>query len=156
MSTLEYKGYHGSIEIDLESYILHGKILFVTDLVTYEGTSVTEVETQFKSAVNDYLETCQQLGREPQQPFSGSFNVRVGSTLHKNATMRALRDGVKLNAIVVTALEQYLAGNTVKHSHTHEHNVTVNVNATKSFGPVTYSNDPVLTQQLEMSTNVHH
>jgi predicted HicB family RNase H-like nuclease len=156
MSTLEYKGYHGSIEIDLESSILHGKILFVTDLVTYEGTSVSDVETEFQSAVDDYLETCQQLGRDPQQPFSGLFNVRVGPTLHRNAAMRAYRDGVKLNAVVVTALEQYLAGNTVKHSHTHEHKVTVHMNETKSLGPFTYGEAQALTQQLEMSTNVHH
>jgi len=154
MSSMEYKGYHGSVEIDFESGVLYGKILFVTDLVTYEASSVSDVTKEFHSAVDDYLETCKEMGRDPQQPFSGLFNVRVGPTLHRAAAMRAQRDGVKLNAVVVTALEQYLEGTTVKHSHTHDHHVTVKVAETKSLLPFTYSKDQKLTQQLGMSTNV--
>lgn len=72
MSTMEYKGYQGSIEIDLETDLLFGKILFVNDLVTFEAKTVPALRKAFQEAVNDYLETCRQLGRESQKPWENA------------------------------------------------------------------------------------
>lgn len=113
MSTMAYKAYQGSVEFDLETDILFGKILFVSDLVTYEAKTVPALRKAFQEAVDDYLQTCQRLGREAQQPFSGVFNVRVGPDLHRSAAVKAQKDGVKLNAVMVTALEQYLNGGAI-------------------------------------------
>lgn len=157
MTTLEHKGYQGSVEIDVETGVLFGKILFVTDLVTYEATTVPALQNEFRAAVDDYLETCQQLGRDPQQPCSGLFNVRVGPTLHRAAAIRAQKDGVKLNAVMVSALEQYLADATIKHAHTHDHIVTVKVvslSEVKKPELRIYSTDQP--QQFEMQTYVTH
>ena len=107
MTLLDYKGYQGSVEADLDTGTLFGKVLFVNDLVTYEGTTLPELQVQFRASVEDYLQTCQSLARDPQQPCNGVFNVRVSPGLHRSASIRALRDGVKLNAVVVSALEQY-------------------------------------------------
>lgn len=157
MTTLEYKGYLGSVEIDVETGVLFGKILFVTDLVTYEATTVPALQNEFQVAVDDYLETCQQLGRDPQQSCSGLFNVRVGPALHRAAAIRAQKDGVKLNAVVVSALEQYLTDATIKHAHTHDHIVTVKVvslSEVKKPELRMYSTDQP--QQFEMHTYVTH
>jgi len=159
MTTLEYKGYQGSAEIDVETGLLIGKILFVTDLVTYEAATVPALQNEFQTAVDDYLETCEQIGRDPQQPCSGLFNVRVGPVLHRAAAIRAQKDGVKLNAVIVSALEQYLAPTTIQHAHTHDHNVTiklVSLSGVKSLVPYIYSTGPSLTQQFGMNTNVTH
>ena len=37
MKILEYKGYHGSVTPDMERGVLRGKLLFISDLVTYEA-----------------------------------------------------------------------------------------------------------------------
>jgi len=151
MHTMEYKGYQGSIEIDLASGLLFGKLLFVNDLVTFEAKTVPALRKAFQEAVNDYLQTCRQLKRNPQQPCSGIFNVRVGPALHRAATIRAQQDGVKLNAVMVTALEQYLEGGTVK--HTHDHNVTVRlVSLTEVMKPDLGVYSVGETQQFEMNT----
>lgn len=120
MTTLEHKGYQGSVEVDIDTGVLFGKLLFVNDLVTYEAATVPEIQREFQAAVEDYLQTCQALGRSPEQPCSGAFNVRVGPRLHRAASIRAQKDGVKLNAVMVSALEQYL-NDAVK--PTHRHNV---------------------------------
>lgn len=159
MTTLEYKNYQGSISVDLDTGVLFGKILFVNDLVTYEALTVASLQQEFQAAVDDYLKTCQQLGREAQQPCSGVFNVRVGPTLHRAAVVRAQKDDVKLNSVVVSALEQYLSGTTIKHSHTHDHNVTVthvSLTEVKSLEPRTYNTDQWLPHQFEMHTHVSH
>ena len=159
MSTLEHNGYQGSIEVDVGTDLLFGKILFVNDLVMYEAKTVPDLRKEFQAAVDDYLVTCQELGRDPQQPCGGVFNVRVGHALHRAAAVRAHKDGVKLNAVVVSALEQYLADATIKHAHTHTHDHIVTVKLTslsdvKSPGMRTYSTGQV--QQFEMNTYVTH
>ena len=40
----------------------------------------------------------------------GSFNVRMGSELHRRAALCAKAKGANLNQVVKEALEQYLAG----------------------------------------------
>jgi len=157
MSTLEHNGYQGSIEVDVGTDLLFGKILFVNDLVTYEAKTVPDLRKEFQAAVDDYLVTCQQLGRDPQQPCGGVFNVRVGPALHRAAAVRAHKDGVKLNAVVVNALEQYLADATINHTHTYDHIVTVKLTSlsdVKSPGVRTYSSEKM--QQFEMNTHATH
>lgn len=108
MDYLTYKGYTGSKVIDEESDVLHGKILFIDDLVTYEGERPSELKAAFEEAVDDYIATCKVIGKEPQRPYTGSFNVRVTPELHRAAAQRAVQDGIKLNRVVVSALESYL------------------------------------------------
>jgi predicted HicB family RNase H-like nuclease len=49
----EYKGYSGTVEASIEDGVLHGKILFVSDLVTYEADTVTALKSEFEAAVDD-------------------------------------------------------------------------------------------------------
>jgi predicted HicB family RNase H-like nuclease len=63
MDKLEYKGYRGSIEYDEENKCLCGKVLGLTkDSITYEGSTVEELESDFKAGIESYLEGCQELG----------------------------------------------------------------------------------------------
>jgi predicted HicB family RNase H-like nuclease len=88
--------------------ICRGKILFIDDLVTYEATSPTELQTEFVAAVDDYIDTCTTLGREPQKPLRGQFNVRIPPALHRAAALRALADNVSLNDVAVRALDAFV------------------------------------------------
>ncbi|MCO5119186.1 MAG: type II toxin-antitoxin system HicB family antitoxin [Burkholderiaceae bacterium] len=85
-----------------------GRILFIDDLVTYEANTPDLLQKEFEAAVDDYVETCAQVGKAPQRPFKGLFNVRVPPALHRAAALRAARDGVALNEVVVKALTMYL------------------------------------------------
>lgn len=105
---LKYKGYQGSIEPDLENDVLYGKVLFVKDLITYEADSIKGIKEAFEVAIDDYLETCEALDKQPDQSFSGSFNVRVGPHLHRKAVIAAYRQDIKLNVLVRQALEEKL------------------------------------------------
>ena len=105
---LTHKGYLGSVQYSEEDRVFHGKIEFIRSLVSYEGTDVNSLETAFKEAVDDYLELCEEQGKEPEQPFKGSFNVRTGTDLHRQAALYAQKNGLNLNKVVVEALKQYL------------------------------------------------
>lgn len=136
---LTYKKYNGSIEIDLESGCLHGKILFIKDLVTYEADSVGQLKVEFQAAVDDYLETCEQLGREPQKAYSGTFNVRFGPDLHKEVAVCAYLSGTTLNDFIKTAAKEKITTDTKVHKHVHEHVIkAVVVDQSTSSVPVQY------------------
>lgn len=57
---LSYKGYTGAVAFDDEAGILHGEVLGLRDVVTFEGSSVSEVEKAFRDSVDDYLEFCEE------------------------------------------------------------------------------------------------
>jgi len=109
MDILNYKGYEGTAEVDMSSHCCRGKLLFIDDLVTYEAETPAGLQREFELAVDDYLETCASVGKEPQRPFKGLFNVRISPDLHRSAALRAVADGVFLNEVVVAALKHYLA-----------------------------------------------
>lgn len=108
MNKLKYKDYQGSVEFDADRMVLRGKILFVADLVTYEAPSAQGLQDEFEAAVDDYLETCKALGRAPQKPFSGVFNVRIEPDCHKALAQIAAEDGRTLNATASEAIRQYV------------------------------------------------
>ena len=105
---IEYKGYIGSVRFSAEDDVFHGKLQGIRDLVTYEGTDVASLKQSFSEAIEDYLETCKKRGKTPEQPYRGSFNVRVGRELHKRAAVFATEHNQKLNSVVSEALEKYL------------------------------------------------
>lgn len=93
----EYKGYLGSAEVSLEDNILHGKLLYITDVISYAADSPKELEAAFRTAVDEYLETCEECGDEPNVPFKGVFNVRLGPELHRACALAAEHAGTSLN-----------------------------------------------------------
>ena len=109
MSTmLEYKGYLGSVEYNDADEMLHGRLEFIRDLVTYEGMDAKSLKAAFYEAVDDYLELCEAEGRKPDIPLKGSFNIRPGRDLHRRAMLYAKRRGMNLNTVVSDALRRYL------------------------------------------------
>ena len=108
MNKLKYKDYQGSVEFDADRLVLRGKILFITDLVTYEANDAKGLKQEFETSVDDYIETCRSLGREPKKAFSGIFNVRIEPDCHKALAQIAADDGRTLNSIVAEGLRCYV------------------------------------------------
>ncbi len=101
---LQYKDYYASVHFSSEDEVFYGKILGIDDLVNFEGASVKELKKAFREAVDDYLETCKELGKEPNKTYKGSFNVRIPTDLHKAAAVFAASNNVSLNDFVKTAI----------------------------------------------------
>jgi len=127
---LKHKGYSGTVEISMEDGVLHGKVLFVADLITYEAETPGALKIAFEEAVEDYLATCDQIGKDPDRPASGVFNVRTGEERHQALILRSAREGVALNALVNQAIDLLLNSTQVEHNHHHEHAVTVTLKPT--------------------------
>ena len=105
---LKYKGQIGSIEHDLDRGVLYGKLLFIQDLVTYEAESLRGLEQEFRMSVDEYLTDCADMGIEPNKPFNGSFNIRIGRELHRKLALKASGEGMGLNEAVQRAVENFI------------------------------------------------
>jgi predicted HicB family RNase H-like nuclease len=105
---MEYRGYVGKVEIDNEAGILHGDVINIRDVITFEGTSVDGIQQAFRESVDDYLDLCTQRGESPEKPFSGKFVVRVPAELHRQAYIQAKLADKSLNGWVTDVLQTVL------------------------------------------------
>lgn len=112
-SFLKYKDYIGSVEHDIDGGYLHGKILFIDDCIIYDGNTIPELKKSFEDAVDEYLELCNEIGKQPEKTCSGTFNVRITPELHRQCIKIAYLKGIKLNTLVFSALEHYCESNGV-------------------------------------------
>lgn len=119
---LEYKGYIASVEFDADDKCLFGKIEHINDLIMFDGNDSQEIEKAFHEAVDSYLAFCQERGKEPNQSFKGSFNIRPGVALHRKAAVEAKRRRISLNDLVTKSIEAFIDNETTVH---HEHKVLV-------------------------------
>ena len=102
--TLEYKGYVAEVGFSPDDEVFYGKIFGLNDLVIFEADSAKKIKQSFIEAVEDYLETCAELGKEPEKTFKGSFNIRTTSELHKAAVLHATKKQQSLNEFVNKAI----------------------------------------------------
>lgn len=109
---MEYKGYVGQVELDAEASLLHGEIVNIRDVVTFQGRSVEELQTAFRESVDDYLAFCAERGEEPDKPFSGKFLTRIDPVLHRQASAAAASAGKSLNAWLTEQIERAVIAET--------------------------------------------
>lgn len=105
---MKYKGYHGQVNYDDEAKLFHGEIVGLRDVITFQGTSVNELEQAFKDSIDEYLDFCQELSRTPEKPFSGRLVLRIPPEVHEKAAYEAKRSGVSLNAWLKAGIQHLL------------------------------------------------
>ena len=94
---MTYKDYYGSVEYSPADDCLHGRLLNINDIITYEGSSLAEIKTAFRESVDDYLAFCVETGKSPDKPFSGKVMFRIDPAIHAKAALAAQLKGISLN-----------------------------------------------------------
>lgn len=107
-SLMKYKGYHAKIEFDSDDNIFIGHVLGINDSLNFHGNSVVDLTKEFHNSVDNYLDYCKQIGKEPEKEFRGTFNVRINPEMHKRAALEAADEGVTLNQFVSEAIRERL------------------------------------------------
>ena len=107
---MEYKGYVGSMEFSEKDEVFYGKVQGIRSLISYEGTTASELVTDFHEAVDDYLSVCKEEGTSPEIAYRGSLNVRFkNSDTHRRAAVYAIMHEQSLNSFIEEAVEEKLA-----------------------------------------------
>jgi predicted HicB family RNase H-like nuclease len=102
---LKYRGYTGHAEFDDEARLFHGEVLDLRDVITFQGTSVEELENGFRDSIDDYLEFCEERSEEPDRPFSGRLMLRLPPNVHRNVYVRARQEGKSINQWIAEKLK---------------------------------------------------
>jgi len=106
---LKYKNFVATVKYSDEDEAFIGRIEGINSVVSFEGQSVEELRTAFHEAAESYLDFCHRKGiAETQKSYTGRFNVRINSELHRRAALSAKLHGRTLNAFVKEAIEQRL------------------------------------------------
>lgn len=106
---MNYKGYIGYVEHDEEADILFGRVLNTNDVITFEGKSIEEIKQAFQDSVDDYLEFCKELGKEPEKTFSGKLLYRTTPKVHRQITIAATKQNKSINAWLDEAIKLALS-----------------------------------------------
>jgi len=106
---MEYKGYIGIVNFDSDAKIFHGDVINTRDVITFQGTSVKEIEKSFKESIDDYIKWCKEDGVDPEKPYSGKFNLRISPELHREVAIASTKMNVSLNKFVEKALKDELS-----------------------------------------------
>lgn len=97
---LTYKGYHGTVEIDDVAGLLHGEVMDLRDVITFQGQSVEELKQAFRDSIDDYLDFCKERSETPDKPFSGRLMLRLPVEVHRRVYVRAKQEGKSLNEFI--------------------------------------------------------
>ena len=111
MNTMKHKGYAARIEYSDEDGCFVGHIAGINDVVGFHGEAVTALRAAFEEAVNDYLETCEKLERQPQKPYSGKLMLRIPPEVHAAVAMAAEVSGKSINQWATETLADVLQTN---------------------------------------------
>jgi predicted HicB family RNase H-like nuclease len=106
---LKYKDFISTVKYSEEDNAFIGRMEGIDSIVSFEGQSVEELKSAFREAVESYLDFCNRKGIScPQKSYTGVFNVRINSDLHRRAAIAAKLRGNTLNAFVKESIEQRL------------------------------------------------
>ncbi len=96
-NAMTYRGYTARVEFDPRDNIFWGKVLGITDSITFEGETVAHLTQDFHHAIEDYLKDSAATGRAAQKPASGKMMLRVPPEVHGSALIAAQAAGKSLN-----------------------------------------------------------
>lgn len=106
MNTMTYKGYTARVEFDERDNVLVGRLLGIADVVGFHADNVADLRAAFEEAVDDYLGTCAQIGKQPEKAASGKLMLRVPPEVHAAAAIAAEASGKSLNQWAAEVLRE--------------------------------------------------
>ncbi|MDE0692113.1 MAG: type II toxin-antitoxin system HicB family antitoxin [Gammaproteobacteria bacterium] len=108
-NVMTYKGFSACVDYDDEDGILVGKVAGIQDGVGFHAESIAGLGAAFHEAVDDYVETCAKIGKDPDRPYSGQIVLRINPDVHREAAIAAELAGQDLSEWTEEALRRSAA-----------------------------------------------
>ena len=107
---LAYKGYTAHIEFDAEDRLFFGRLSGIEDGVGFHAHTVEELVSAFHEAVDDHIEACDQIGKQPEQPAANVLRLQLDPDLLARITEAARRAGQSSDQFSLSALSRAASG----------------------------------------------
>jgi len=105
MNVMEVDGYKAKIEYDSELDQFRGEILGLNGNADFYGKTPASLKKEFKNSLKVFLEVCEEQNIEPTKNYSGKFNLRIPSRLHREIAARATAADKSLNEWISETLK---------------------------------------------------
>jgi predicted HicB family RNase H-like nuclease len=102
MNQLHYKDYIGNVFFSEEDGVFHGRIIGISDSISFEGDSVKSLTEDFQNAVDEYLEFCESSDKQPEK---STFAIKISPDIYNKATIHATQKGLPLNMFIERIIE---------------------------------------------------
>ena len=106
MNMMEIEGYKAKIDYDPDLDQFRGEILGLNGSADFYGKSPASLRKEFKSSLKVFLEVCEEEGINPKKEYSGKFNLRIPSELHREIAARANATDKSINQWVSEVLKR--------------------------------------------------
>ena len=106
---MKYKGFIGSVHYASEDKVFYGKVEGVNDLITFEGSTVNDLEEGFRYMVDEHIKDCNRKNIPLEKSYKGNLNIRLSPDLHKKAAHNASLRGVSLNQYINDAVKKEIS-----------------------------------------------
>jgi predicted HicB family RNase H-like nuclease len=106
MNMMEIDGYKAKIEYDPDLDQFRGEILGLNGSADFYGKSPANLRKEFKNSLKVFLEVCKEEGINPKKEYSGKFNLRIPSRLHREIAARATATDKSINQLVSEILKR--------------------------------------------------
>jgi len=105
MNIMEIDGYKAKIAYDPELDQFRGEILGLNGSADFYGKTPASLRKEFKNSLKVFLEVCKEKGIEPIKNYSGKFNLRITSRLHREVAARATAADKSINEWISETLK---------------------------------------------------
>lgn len=97
MNAMGYRGYSTTVEYDDDDEIFVGRIAGINDIASFHSDTVGGLKAAFQEAVNDYIATCERVGKKAEKAYSGQLMLRVRPEVHAKVALAAQLSGKTMN-----------------------------------------------------------
>ncbi|MGA2296582.1 MAG: type II toxin-antitoxin system HicB family antitoxin [FCB group bacterium] len=101
---MKYKNYIAEIEYDEMNEIFHGEVINIRDVITFQGSSISELKKAFKDSIDDYIDFCLARKEKPDTPFSGLLTFHIPLQKQKEIYNKAKTSGKKFDEWILQKL----------------------------------------------------
>lgn len=99
--SINYKGYTADVSYEPEDKIYVGEVRGISDSLNFHGRSILEVNTMFHQSIENYLDLCKQIGKDPERAADYKLACRIYTCISDNTdcttepeAVEALREAV--------------------------------------------------------------
>lgn len=93
--SINYKGYTADVSYEPEDKIYVGEIRGISDSLNFHGRSILEVNTMFHQSIENYLDLCKQIGKDPERAADYKLACRIYTCISDNTDCMAEPEAVE-------------------------------------------------------------
>lgn len=93
--SINYKGYTADVSYEPEDKIYVGEVRGISDSLNFHGRSILEINTMFHQSIENYLDLCKQIGKDPERATDYKLACRIYTCISDNTDCMAEPEAVQ-------------------------------------------------------------